>query len=418
MNPILNSIIFDRIIINEIFKNIATSSGNPNSLFSCIFVNRRWYKSAIPFIWKDPCKILTRKIIDRNSAFCFISTVLKCISIESKRTLRKEGILLEHHGGSLEVLPPVSDYPVFLEVLSPNILCKCIAIWMNQSQQHSTDKRSVQYKEHILQKEIFELFINKRPSICALTLSTQHMESNSNIIPSELLPYLSNSFEWLTKLRKFKHNVSNNNPPDIFFYAFSQHATNLESIKLWIDGDDNKGDQGIVALFETQKNLKKLKIYSQRRSCLQIDNALFKVANTLKKLTLNHSLCVSPMPIKKFIGLESLTVNLSNGQETDSHSAEEFFVNLSSAYFKTLKVLNIKVVQKIRLASITSFIRLNGRCLREFTLNCQPVDAYATKNFVEAIRNDCPNLKKMEISIYENGPQLKKLLTMKRNSKT
>ncbi|CAG8642917.1 9324_t:CDS:1 [Ambispora leptoticha] len=320
--------------------------------------------------------------------------------------------------------PPVSDYPAFLEILSPNILCKCITIWMNESQQQQfNDKRSLQYKEHILQQEIFRFLINKRPLIRTLNLSTQHIESNNmlecNVIPTELLPYLSNSFEWLAKLRKFKYNMSNNNnPPDIFFYAFSQHATNLESIKIWIEGDNNRGDQGIAALFETQKNLKKLKLHSRRRICFHLDNALYKVASTIKELTLNHSLCVSPMPIKDFIGLESLMVNLSNEQETSSYSAELFFSNLSSAYFKDLKTLNIKVVQKIRLANITSFIQLNGRYLREFTLDCQPMDADSTTNLVEAIRNNCKYLKKMEISLYENDEfQMKQLLSMKHGSK-
>ncbi|RIA95089.1 hypothetical protein C1645_817207 [Glomus cerebriforme] len=120
-------------------------------LCSCLLVNKDWCKMVIPILWRDPWKSLTKE-----KEKLLLNVVVSHLSDESRKRLIKRKLL-----SSLYYQKPLFDYISFCRHLNLIVIQKII---------NSNYKKS---KLLIIQKEIFNLFINGNTKITHLYIPTQ-----------------------------------------------------------------------------------------------------------------------------------------------------------------------------------------------------------------------------------------------------
>ncbi|GBB88703.1 hypothetical protein RclHR1_15270004 [Rhizophagus clarus] len=131
------------------------------TLRSCIFINKTWCETSIPILWRDPWKSLKR---DKEKSL--LNVIISHLSDESRRMLMKRKLLKKSHRHR----NPLFSYINF---------CRHLNLIVIQRMIFNNYKKS---KISIIQKEIFNLFINGNTKITHLYIPNK-FEYQINLIP-------------------------------------------------------------------------------------------------------------------------------------------------------------------------------------------------------------------------------------------
>src|ERR1051325_11976762 len=147
--------------LNEIFEIL---KDDIITLHSCLLVNRLWCKISVRILWKNVIKsgwILKTDIQRRSSAI--LSTLVSCLSNESKELLRKNGIVISTPTSN----PPLFNYASFCKVLSVREIYQIINYAIPTSQNKSWSDEN--HEGHLVVEEIFKMFMSQISSLKGLT---------------------------------------------------------------------------------------------------------------------------------------------------------------------------------------------------------------------------------------------------------
>src|SRR5207248_11555942 len=118
------------------------------SLYSCLFINREWCQTAVPFLWKNPWKKIDSQCEDRYKSLfkCFLMMMSK----GSKDFLKMKSInfLIED---IFSLQKPLFNYARFCKVIDSLTIYDMICY-------NIKDENC--YHQYLVEQEILKLLIN------------------------------------------------------------------------------------------------------------------------------------------------------------------------------------------------------------------------------------------------------------------
>ncbi|RIA90186.1 hypothetical protein C1645_823686 [Glomus cerebriforme] len=364
--------------LNEIFEYL----NDKKTLHSCLLVNRLFCKISIRILWRDIFNIkytTAYKHIPKVSS-AILSTLVACLSNESKELLFKNGIFISTPTSK----PPLFNYPKFCKVLSITRICLIIDDVLKDIPNNSL---SLGDKNFLVTNEVIKMFMTQISSLKKLTFN----DDNYMIFPNEITSYFSGVIDCLTDLSELRCNLR---IPSEFFYRLSKICHNLHSLTIDINfkNIENLGFlDGLKELISLQNNLKFLKLSaSYEGNWTNIIPTLTKHSNTLTKLHLNSD-CIIDLPVS-FIALFSNLKEIKFSYTSLIFGGIQFkdFEKLQNVTFPKLKYLSIPY-KCTKPGYIIKFLENNGKNLEKFYLD--EVDHALNLSIVKF----CPNLKKLFI---------------------
>ncbi|PKC56138.1 hypothetical protein RhiirA1_474446 [Rhizophagus irregularis] len=215
-----------------------------NTLYSCLLVNRSWYETTVPILWKD----LYRFLLKDKALNIIINVILSYLSEESSDTnLRNQDIVLIN-----TYQQPLFYYISYWKYLNLDVLERMIEGFV-------IDKTNIDHsKIPIIESEIINIF-----------------NRNTKFF-----------FGYRTLYGSFCSNSIRSN--DILAEELDILNTSIKSLSFDILCDGDNPD--IIKLIESQKNLKKFKLYlpiNNETIVRPIEESLIKCADTIQYLRIN-----------------------------------------------------------------------------------------------------------------------------------
>ncbi|CAB5360792.1 uncharacterized protein OCT59_012037 [Rhizophagus irregularis] len=348
--------------LNEIFEYLEDDKIN---LHSCLLVNRLWCKIVVRILWRDIWGL--QYSIGYNSyrihvPLSITNTLINCLPDESKDLLNKNGIFIS----KLTLKPPLFNYASFIKVLSINKFDEMIQHIFENQKFVIIDSLSLNYKKHLIEKEIIKMFMIQISSLKKL----KYYQTNLHFI------YFPGTKDCLNKLSELN---CGSDVDSHFFYQLSPICNNLKSLTIEFR---NSVSNGLAHFMSIQKNLKILKFSSYRRR-----------RNILPALTNLFNNLINKLKEENFI-TKSFFTNL---QELDlSIEYKLSFEELKNLIFPNLQILKIRFIHPND-DIIIKFLENSGRNLKE--LNIDGIDS----SLRSSIAKFCPNLRKISSILTDDG---------------
>uniref|UniRef100_U9SNM8 F-box domain-containing protein n=1 Tax=Rhizophagus irregularis (strain DAOM 181602 / DAOM 197198 / MUCL 43194) TaxID=747089 RepID=U9SNM8_RHIID len=360
MSKLNKDVIF--LILKELYdKN--------NTLYPCLLVNRTWYETTVPILWKNPFRFQLK-----DKALNVITNVIfSYLSEESRDNLRNQGIELTN-----TYQQPLLNYISFWRYLNLDILERMIRTFL-------TDTNIINPKIPIIRLVIMNVFNRNTKfyflrddfsfsssflgtELCFSELGCLHCTSTQdNSILAEGLAILN------TSIKKLNFDILYNNTHNF----------------------------GIIKLIEGQKNLKEVK-FNDRSPIIHkelivrpLEEALIKCADTIQYLRIDWK------PVTK---LFSYLVNLIS---LEIHAfRHKNWNNLEKISLPLLKYLKAHYVPSKILANLIENTKGN---LIEISIIYDRSDDEG--RLIHAIYQNCPNLNYLKLSLFnENISEFENLL--------
>src|ERR1051325_11686876 len=134
--------------LNEIFEHL---ENDEVTLHSCLLVNRLWCNVAVKILWRNSLNYSTKNF----------STLIACLSNESKEILLKNGIIVS----TPTLKPPIFNYASFCKVLSVSQVNYNAKMLLEDQQSILTQNFNI-----IVEQEIHKLFMSQISSLERLTV--------------------------------------------------------------------------------------------------------------------------------------------------------------------------------------------------------------------------------------------------------
>jgi hypothetical protein len=162
-----------------------------STLHSCILVNRKWCRLAIPLLWEDPFSI---KFPENYHFIHFIELYLHNLNDEDKKKLKKYGI-------NDELFPSntLFNYPNFIKCLNTQIISHSIEIWLKNAMSSNYSSELVCFVYSSLIKIFIENEINLH------TFEVEGIYVSKNLSKDSLKPV----FQLILQNPNFFSNVKN-----------------------------------------------------------------------------------------------------------------------------------------------------------------------------------------------------------------
>jgi len=135
--------------LNDIFEYLKDDIA---TLCSCLLVNRLWCKVSVKILWRNACNY-------RTSNF---STLIACLTSESKEILNKNGINISIPASK----PPMFNYASFCKVLSINQVYYKIEEYLKNKQ--SISLQHLNETTHAVMQKICKMLMNQISSLKSL----------------------------------------------------------------------------------------------------------------------------------------------------------------------------------------------------------------------------------------------------------
>jgi hypothetical protein len=351
--------------LNEIFEFL---EDDKVSLYSCLLVNRLWCQVSVRILW-------------RNVSVSNFSTLITCLSNESKKFLYDNGIIISSPTSKF----PTFDYATFCKTLSVNEVYLKTEEFLLKSQQ-----TNVHY--NILIEEIFKMFMNQITSLKRL----EYLQNP--YINFILYPGAKDCLKNLSEL----HCCSN--IPSEFFCQLSQICHNLLLINIKVE---NFISNGIEDLISFQKNLKSFHIslnYDLTDNVLNnlIPSLMTKLPKNLIKLDIFGGMrFISLSFIANFIDLQELQLSF------DYNKCFLDFEKLQYSIFPHLQVLKIQRTCP-NYEYLVKFIENNGKNLKELSMG--DIRGYSDNSLNLAIAKFCPNLRNLSTGFKNDELETLKII--------
>jgi hypothetical protein len=342
-------------VLYLIFKELKNDG---KTLFSSLLVNKTWCETIIPILWNNPWKFLK----EEKEKFLF-NVIISHLSDELKNNL----------GKNVENLyqKPLFNYISYCRYLNYNHIGNIIKMY------------------NLIKNEIIKLFINENMKYTHLYLP-QQLDFQLHLIPG--------AESCISDIEFLSCNASIN---DNILVGLTEMCKSIKELELFIEARNN--NYGIIRLIETQKKLSNIYFLTSRTRpdepfCKSLENSLIKHANTI------HYFIINKQPTTRIL---SFLVNLKT-LELNCNSLDitwNCLENLSLPFLQNLKA------SRVPIKPLTSLIKNTGGQLILIKIDYIRHDEKYNKKIIEAIYQNCPNLKYLKLLIKKkNIFEIEKLL--------
>ncbi|GBB90659.1 hypothetical protein RclHR1_01770007 [Rhizophagus clarus] len=283
----MSSVLTDDILY-EILKLLKENDVYENTLYSCLYVNRRFCIIAVPFLWRTTFQREAKSHI-------FISTYISCLinRFHGWQNDNDRSILCSE--GFLTKSPPLFKYERFLKEFSFKSLNKAVKHWFDNKYGCEDNRRDHLTKR--LEFYLFKMFAEKSVlESLAIELEIENCWNIKNVFSGENakisnIKNLSISFpslrdiKFLNKVRKFLRELKS-----VF--------QNLEEVCFFVDETSDNNDlisqssMEIVSFIQSQKSLKGFNLIGSEDNFLPakdiIISSLKSHANSLVHLNVDN----------------------------------------------------------------------------------------------------------------------------------
>ncbi|GBB89278.1 hypothetical protein RclHR1_15980004 [Rhizophagus clarus] len=367
---------------------------DPKSLLSCLLVNKLWFETVVPILWKNPWRYAIN-YGNKNSLFVIITFDLPN---DTKEFLSRQGIQL-----------PSTSY----KSLSSNYLSFCKSINVEIMNEIISIGSTSIYDQFLLQQEIYSLLIRKCRDMKYLDMIS--------------LKHQIFYFPEATCLKSLCELKCDTSIDSSYFYGLARVCRRIQ--RLIIINKDLKPNHGIVKLIELQENLK----YFQWKDNIEDDYflecpyekiffALTKKADTINHLIIffqfidggDHTFFQKILP--KFYKLKTLMIG-------DFVLIKE--EQLKTSVYHDLEILNIDY---IKIDTAASMVENSGGNIKEILLKYYYYYYYRDNNFhkdslifIRKIYENCPLIECLSLlfsSSKEHFAEFAQLLRKCQNLKS
>jgi hypothetical protein len=355
----------NRDIFYSIFEEL---EDDKMTLFSFLLVSRTWCEMIIPILWKDPWKHL--KMGKEKSLF---NIMISHLSDELRNNLSK--IL------KISYKRPLFNYISFCKSLNVSKIEDII--YTSTDHDFRRDDDYLLYKE-----EIFNLFINNKMKYTSLYISKE-IDCDTQFILISGTKECFSEIEFLMFHDEIDEEV---------LIGLSEICKSIKKLEYFVDTNNQNG---IVKLIDAQKNLKEvcfeLLNLDFTDNIINLKNSLIKHGKTIEYIKIRE-----PSIINIFSYFENLKILV-----VDSKVDYESWNQLATVSLPFLQILNATIVPINILASL---IEKTKGDLKEIKIDFVDHDDSNNKRLIQAIYQNCPNLKYLELSIGNSISEFEKLL--------
>ncbi|RIA85894.1 hypothetical protein C1645_780903, partial [Glomus cerebriforme] len=358
---------------------------DPNSLYSCLFVNNLWCNLVVPILWNYPQKFCSMR--SRLKRLKLFNLILSHLPESSRDLLKNEGINIIPETRENQL---TFDYVKFLKFIDHNFIFNYgyYGIDLNNSQQN------------LLEQEVYKLLISKCSAI-------KHLNMDGFDYP---IHEFEGARTCLSNIKEF--SCKSTDETSLMSKLIQTRCNYLEKLHIILQYDD---EIILSQLIGMQNQIQYLKIsHKQQTPSTQdyrnIVQAIERIAPLIIHLDLliHDGFPVSLIP--KFNNLQTLII-LNNIHESGNQKLSN--EQLKTAVFPELRILSIK---DISLSVVANIIQKTNQNLHEIQIQRYMIDYVNnnlnnSKEYIQAIYNYCPYIKNVTIFLNnENLDDFKKFL--------
>ncbi|CAG8579543.1 2468_t:CDS:1 [Dentiscutata heterogama] len=383
-------------ILTEIFENV-----EPHELHSCIFVNRRWCKIAIPILWRSPfhyCNLLRNKW---KSLKLLARTCLLCLGEDKRKFLMNESMPLPSPPYGQQ---PIFNYPSLFRVINLEIICTMSDAWVMSNKGKCTKP---EYCKNLLRKTLIEHLLERAEMIHFINIDEFNIKPiiNKNALNLRRLkkirfssPTDRKNSSTTESVSTFSENVSifsklTNNLQHIIVENHKRHGSFIEY---------ESDTKALAELLRNQESLKCLELSGYNMNVSSIFESLKGKTTTLTKLSLNRVDLnfISQRAITSWISC----VNLKSIEIQNCKIADEFYFNSGQQIFPNLKKLVfVNHVTKFPVKFIIQIIKSTNKNLEYIKFELEYLTAINQLGLINTVIHHCPNLLHFDVDELLNS---------------
>jgi hypothetical protein len=357
----------NRDILYSIFEEL---KDDKMTLLSCLLVNRTWCEIIVPIFWKDPWKRL-----GQGREKSLINVIISHLSDESRNNLRK---FLKN-----SYKRPLFDYISFCKNLDLSEMEKIINT--------STDYNFRRVDEYLLYKEeIFKLFINNKTKFTSLYI---YKNFSYDI---HLIPGAKECFSEIELLQ------INDVVDEGILIGLSEICKSIKKLEFFVYLTYSY--DGIVKLIDAQKRLKEVYFtlcFNTSDEIINVEKSLTKHGKTIERIKITDPPITNIFPY--FENLKILEM-----ESRDYNESVKSWDQLADISLPFLQILN---ATRVPINILPSLIEKTKGDLKEIKIDFVDHDDTNNKRLIQAIYQNCPNLKYLELLIRNcNISEFEKLL--------
>ncbi|CAG8549432.1 8243_t:CDS:1 [Funneliformis mosseae] len=336
-------------LLNELFNLIGNDY---KTLYSCIFVNKLWYETFVPTLWRNPLQSMHN-----------IKILINCLLVEDNDFVNQKNIKLPSH--YLLEKPPLLNYARFVTILNLKMTKS-----LNQLMR-------LKYKDETL-KDRFVRFIMSHSSIEYLNTSLLKAKSIIND------PNFNDCFRNLKELETADDYSSS------IFKELTKVCDKIQVFRLHYK--NVKNDNGILAkLIEVQNKVKKVYIYLSKTCKFEKLELVDAISSHSKSIVEYHSTGFTEMDLSILRFQNLVTLHLENIKVNEIDLPEQ----IKSTLFPNLQKFTIKDFHGNSFLNISNFVEINGMGLTYLEIGGNPFDEDNLKILLLSIGRNCKNLESL-----------------------
>ncbi|PKB98274.1 hypothetical protein RhiirA5_431650 [Rhizophagus irregularis] len=322
---------------------------DPNSLYSCIYVNRLWCTIGVNILWKNPYETLyDNKASNQSLSFNKLyDTIIYLLPTSSKQLLiENEVVSIPTHFLNNK---PLFNYISFSSEISTDLIDEMESALIKKDHKYLK-------KSKLLEQEYYKLFITNCKNITV--------------------------FNWKTALPL--HQYPGTSP---FFSRL--HTLSIGKF------DCGEAIPGLIKFIDNQKNLQSLALHCHKTTMiLQLSEVIERKADTLIKFGISHVL-LSPKffsSLTNLIYLKFISRYYNNNNEQELQELQRC---LSIASFPNLLYLKTKYLPR---HEVCMLIENSHGNIKNIDIRNNHKFGY-TKRLYKSIAINCPKIESLGINI-------------------
>ncbi|GBB86769.1 hypothetical protein RclHR1_01320004 [Rhizophagus clarus] len=334
---------FTSELLSEIFEHLQIPE-----LFKCISVNKKWGANAVRILWRNPIEfanlnLTNSKLSKDESCLNIISTMIKCLPLETKIKIRAHGINFDE---LKEGSQPMFDYCSSIKKITYDMIFNATNILFN-----SLVEKSIIIKDqtchYIVFQEICNFLVNKcvpnldkkvNPKFILNAYNPKQIGScnkrGSNFPLPSHLPQMKKS---LSLLEKFNLNTC---IQPRFIQELDEICKNILSIGIYCGCCD---EFYLAEFIKNQLNLQEIYVMSMNNfHLIKISEAIRNKLEQLSSLTISTGqISLNIFNNRKCDQLIELNIHNFCDRLADINEWNDFF-RYNTTSFKNLKILELQ----------------------------------------------------------------------------
>jgi hypothetical protein len=377
---------------------------DPGTLFSCLLVNRCWCRLSVPLLWCHPFEYHGFGELAAN----IIQVYISCLPVDELQILIDEGLELP------ECQPPLFDYPRYLQSFESAHFTGAIMSWLSTKVNTKTLASVLEDRDmdistntYIVQTILGNLLFSRSKGIKDLDIV--HFDEDDDSLIMDLTTF-DDANRTLSRLEKLQFDYSGwseqgDKSSEIISNLFdfmTQSSHNIQHIYINIT---NISDQDLELpqianslsnLIKSQNNLRDLVMleFWTPEAAATIFEALPSQAHSLTYLRLHdlyqdqYLVLLQILPtLKNLETLQFINFRPDNDEPLRFKESSGTIINLKNLHYQEEK-------------SQMDVSSLMGPIIRMANLNLRTLSlASVTPDLVELIRQHCPNLTHLSLSL-------------------